>query len=384
MSNRVLVVDDARTIRDLIVGLLRRDYEVAAAASGEEALVLARQQTPAVVLLDIMMPGIDGYETCRRLKSMFLGKGIQVIMVSAASSQEEQRRAFEVGADGYLVKPFDPCVLRSEVRLHLRLRDAVRRLVSMQAEIQSQRGNLERIVEDRDRRIAATQDIAVFALAKTAESRDENTGQHLIRVRAYSQVLAEQLRESNRDGYPITGQFLDDLYRSSPLHDIGKVGISDAILRKPGRYTPEEFEMMKIHTVLGAQVLEEAVCHSQSGSFLAMASAVARYHHERFDGTGYLAGLVGEEIPLPARIVALADVFDAITSTRTYKPGSSPLDALKIVRREAGKQFDPVLVDALEACFDKFVEIHARHGDRIPVTRGALSVLSPECPVRAL
>jgi DNA-binding response OmpR family regulator/chemotaxis receptor (MCP) glutamine deamidase CheD len=194
MMNRLLVVDDDPTIRNLMAAILRRHYEVVAAASGEEALALAAQQPPAVVLLDIMMPGIDGYETCRKLKSIFLGKGIQVIMVSAASSQDEQRRAFEAGADAYLVKPFDPYALLSEVRMHFRLRDAVCRLQSMEAEMQSQRGAIDRIVEDRNHEVVATQDVAVFALAKLAESRDEDTGQHLLRVRAYAQALSNPKR----------------------------------------------------------------------------------------------------------------------------------------------------------------------------------------------
>lgn len=366
MNDRILVVDDDRTIRTLHAGLLGKSYQVVTAASGEEALALAAQQTPALVLLDIMMSGIDGYETCRRLKSEFAGENIQIIMVSAASSEEEQVRAFQLGADAYLIKPIDPHVLRSQVRLHFRLRDAVSRVTSLEPAVQPRDGKLDRLIAERNRLIHATQDVAVFALAKLAESRDEDTGKHVLRVRHFSQALAEQLRQGSLYSRRITEQFLSDLYRSSPLHDIGKVGISDAILFKPGRLTPEEFEIVKMHTVVGGRVLEEVVLHSESGSFLEMAVAIARHHHERFDGTGYPSGLRGQEIPLSARIVALADVFDAMISVRPYKPAYPADHARDLIRQEAGKQFDPAVVAAFDAVFDEFVEIRDQHGDSAP------------------
>ena len=372
MNNRILVVDDDKTARLFTAGLLRSNYEVVTAASGEEALVIVAQQAPAIVLLDIIMPGIDGYETCRRLKSEFKGKHIQVIMVSVASSEEEQAYAFMVGADAYLVKPIDPYVLRSEVRLHFRLRDAMRRAASIEPQIHSQDEKFKPLLDEYRRQIIATQDVAVFAMARMAESRDEDTGHHLIRVRGYSQLLAEQLRHQSPYSSTITEQFLVDLYRSSPLHDIGKVGISDTILFKPGRLTPEEFEIVKTHTVLGARILEDVVLQGESGSFLEMAVAIARFHHERFDGTGYPAGIHGEEIPLSARIAALADVFDALTSVRPYKPAYSVERARKLICEKSAKHFDPVVVNAFAACFDDFVEIRERHGECVPAAVGPL------------
>jgi putative two-component system response regulator len=369
MNHRVLVVDDDRTARDLIAGLLRKFYDVVAAAGGEEALALASQRPPAVVLLDIMMPGIDGYETCRRLKTEFAGKCIQVIMVSAASSGEEQARAFELGADAYMVKPFDPQVLCSEVRSQFRLRETIGRLAAIESEIQLHRRKHVQLIEDHHRHTTAMQDFAVFALAKLAESRDDDTGEHLIRVRSYAQVLAEQLRRDSPYSPQITAQFLDDLYRTSPLHDIGKVAISDAILLKSGRLTAQEFGIMKTHAILGARTLEQVVSTSACGSFLAMAVAVARSHHERFDGTGYPEGLRGEDIPLPARIVAVADVFDALTSTRSYKPAYSPQHARRIICEESGKQFDPRIVTALEAAFAEFLAIYDSHREGLAPTR---------------
>jgi putative two-component system response regulator len=227
------------------------------------------------------------------------------------------------------------------------------------------------------------QDFAVFALAKLAESRDDDTGEHLIRVRSYSQVLAEQLRRDSVYAPQITAQFLDDLYRSSPLHDIGKVAISDTILLKPGRLTPHEFGIMKTHTILGARTLEQVVSTSKCGSFLAMAVAVARSHHERFDGTGYPEGLQGGSIPLPARIVALADVFDALTSTRPYKPAYSPVHARRIICEESGTQFDPLIVTAFEAVFEEFLAIQNDNREVLAATGPTDSAAELCFPVQA-
>jgi putative two-component system response regulator len=362
MNNRVLVVDDDWTARTVTAGLLKKSYDVVTAASGEEALALAVQRPPAIVLLDIVMPGIDGLETCRRLKSELPDENIQVIIVSAVSSDEEQARAFELGADAYLVKPFDPYVLCSEVRTQFRLHETIGRVTSIESEIQIHRRECERLIEDGNRNTLAMQDLAVFALAKIAESRDDDTGEHMIRVRGYSQVLAQHLRQASEYGPQINAQFLDDLYRASPLHDIGKVGISDTILLKPGKLTVEEFDIMKMHTILGARTLEQVVTNSNCGDFLAMAVAVAQSHHERFDGTGYPERLRRGNIPLPARIVAVADVFDAITSTRPYKPAYSVAHARSLIREAAGKHFDPAIVSVFDANFDDFVEIRERQG----------------------
>ena len=230
-------------------------------------------------------------------------------------------------------------------------------MASIESEIQSHRRKHERLIEERNRYTAVMQDFTVFALAKLAESRDDDTGEHLLRVRSYSQILAEQLRRDSVYAPQIAAQFLDDLHRTSPLHDIGKVSISDTILLKSGRLTPQEFDIIKTHTILGARTLEQVVSNSEYGGFLAMAVAVAMSHHERFDGTGYPEGQKGEDIPLAARIVALADVFDALTSRRPYKPAYSPVHARRIICEESGTHFDPVIVTAFEATFAEFLAI---------------------------
>ena len=218
---------------------------------------------------------------------------------------------------------------------------------------------LANLVQERTAETSATRDVAVLALAKLAASRDRDTGRHLERMRDYSQVLAEHLAIEGPYTNLIDQDFLNDLHRSSPLHDIGKVGISDSILRKPGPLTPKEFDVMKEHTRIGAKAICQAAEQSEHGDFLGMASEIAMHHHERFDGTGYPDGLAGHAIPLAARIIALADVFDAITSARVYKEAASPETAHALILEQRGLQFDPAIIDAFEACYGQFLDIHS-------------------------
>jgi cyclic di-GMP phosphodiesterase len=381
MSRKILIVDDCEAIRRLLARLLADQYELAAAASGEEALLLAGSFEPDIVLLDIMMPGMDGYETCRQLKTQPPANKIpHIIMVSANSSREEQLFAFQAGADDYVVKPVDQHELRSRVELHFRLQDAQANVASLQSEIDAHVADLKQLAEHRTQEIVATQDVTVFTLAKVAESRDETTGRHLLRMRSYSQILAEHLSKEGPYRDQIDRDFLDDLYRSSPLHDIGKVAVSDAILLKPGLLTPEEFETIKMHTVAGANILDEAVYHSHSGGFLAMAAIIARFHHERFDGSGYPAGLEGQGIPLPARIVAVADVYDALTSSRPYKPAYRTDTAREIIEDESGKHFDPPIVRAFLECHDEFTRVKEANREDMPVVVGAMSFKEHDLP----
>ena len=299
------------------------------ACSGKECLEKLLVFSPDLVLVDVMMPVMNGYETCRRIKSSPVGDFTQVILISSNASTAERLQGYEVGADDFVVKPFDHDEFLAKVRIHFKLRDSVAKLWAANSQIQEFNAELEELVAKRSGEIVETRDVAVFALAKLADSRDPETGKHLEHIRRYSQILAEQLGQSGPYEDIIDKQFLSDLYRSSPLHDIGKVGIPDAILQKPGRLTKEEFDVMARHTLIGAEALREAAGQSASGSFLNMAVAVASHHHERFNGKGYPDGLPGEDIPLPARIVALADVFDALTSVRVYKTAFSPEKARK-------------------------------------------------------
>lgn len=375
-NRTVLIVDDDPDFLVLVDCLLRREYRVMTADCGKEAIRLAKQFRPPVVLLDLEMPDTTGHEVCRQLKSIGGDYKVQVVMVSARSSEEEQLRAFAEGADDYVIKPIDPHEFPARVRLHFRLSDAMETAGSVQSQIESHHAELRTKVESQRQRLLETQDVAVFTLAAIADSRDEVTGKHLLRMREYSQIIANRLDAGGRHAHLIGPQFLDDLYRSSPLHDIGKVAVPDAILRKPGPLTADEFQLMKQHTVIGANILDQAVFHSQSGGFLAMAAIIARFHHERYDGQGYPAGLVGEEIPLPARIVAVADVYDALTSDRPYRKALSSSDACEIVRAGAGSHFDSLVVDAFEDCYSAITEVQFREQAVAPLALGAVSFQS--------
>ena len=355
MEQRILIVDDCDINVEVLEEILCGHYDLDAAYSGREALDLFERRPTDLVLLDIMMPGIDGYEICRRIKAGPRGALTPVILVSGKASTAERLAGYRAGADDFLVKPFDHDELLAKVAVHLKLRETTAALSAANARIQRFNSELEALVQERAAEVVATRDVAVFALAKLADSRDTETGEHLERIRAYCQILAERLQCHGPYGEQIDQRFLEDLYRSSPLHDIGKVGIPDAILLKPGPLTEEEFAVMKRHSEIGAQALSESARQGPCGGFLAMAVEIARHHHERFDGRGYPDGLAGTAIPLASRIVALADVFDALTSQRVYKDALDPHEAKAMIEAEAGFQFDPVLVDAFRACFAELV-----------------------------
>jgi putative two-component system response regulator len=370
---RVLVVDDDPAIVRLLSVALRADYLVEAVGTGEESLARLPSFKPGVVLLDLILPGIDGFETCRRMKATPAGQSAQIVIVSGRSTREDQLRAYEMKADDYITKPLEIHTLCSRVRLHFQLHDNLQRTAAIRAEIESQNSELRHIAEKRAAEIIHTQDLAVFTLAKVAESRDEETGGHVLRMREYSQILAEELRRHGPYADQIDQQFIDDLYRSSPLHDIGKVGIRDEILLKAGKLTPDEFAVMQQHTIIGANILDQAVLGVRGGGFLTMAAMIARFHHERFDGTGYPAGLRGRSIPLPARIVALADVYDALTSVRPYKPAFASRKSREMIEIESGRHFDPAIVDAFRECFDDFCRTQANCSESFPMSWGAMS-----------
>ncbi len=371
MRKRILIVDDDQLNREILREILEEDYEIATAATGEEGLSRMKDFGPNLVLLDVMMPGIDGYEVCRQIKAAPHGELTLVALVSGRASTRERLQGYKAGVDDYIVKPFDHDELAARVSILFRLRGALTELARANAEIQIYSAKLERLVQERTAEIAETRNVTVFALAKLAESRDPETGEHLERMRSYAQILAEELAKTGPYTEEIDESFLTNLYMSSPLHDIGKVGIPDAILLKPGRLSTTEFEIMQRHALIGADALREAAGHTQSGGFLNMAVEIAGAHHERFDGSGYPNALSGVDIPLAARIVALADVYDAITSVRVYKSASEPEVARSVIENEAGKHFDPAIVDAFRERFGDFLQIRKRcgvaEGDPVPV-----------------
>ncbi len=357
MSKRIQIVDDCAVNVEILTELLGDKYELATSCNGEECLEQLRQFSPDLVLLDIMMPGIDGYETCRRIKESPCGDFTQVILVSGKASPAERLQGYDVGADDYIIKPFDHDELLAKIRIQFRLRDTLEEVWAANAKVQQFNTELEDLVQQRTAELVATRDVTIFALAKLAESRDPETGEHLERMRNYCRILADQLSREGPYTQQIDEKFVDDIYRSSPLHDIGKVGIPDAILLKPGRLTKDEFEIMKQHSAIGADALQQTVDQNTCGSFLDMAIDVARYHHERFNGAGYPDGLAGYAIPLSARVVALADVFDALTSERVYKVAFEPALAKQMIEEEKSEHFDPAIVEAFQARYDDFLDV---------------------------
>lgn len=359
MAKRILIVGKAGRERDSWTQTLIAYYELSAVENSAQCVETFDVFRPHVILLDVGSGATNDYELCQNIKSSPHGQYIQIIVIYSRLPAEGHRVWHEAGADDYLVHPFDQDELLTKVSVHMRLGGALQEASLLNSHMQTYSAELERLVHERTAALEATQDMIVFALARLADSRDQETGEHLDRIRIYSQILARQLSETGPYVESISAEFLEDLYRSSSLHDIGKVGIPDSILLKPDRLTPEEFEKMKTHTVIGAETLEEAVRYTVGASFLKMAADIARHHHERFDGSGYPNGLKGGEIPLSARIVAVADVYDALTSERVYKKAISPVEARQYILEQAGKHFDPAVVTAFMARFDEFAKVPA-------------------------
>jgi len=343
----VLIVDDDPAIRLLLYHFLSPEFLTLDADNGEKGIELTRAYGPEVVLLNLDMPGIDGYETCRRLKSLPVQCRPLVIIISSHTTAAEFTAAMIAGADDYIAKPVDRFELVSRVRLHMRLRNAATshtRVEHTERSLLQQTCKLSSDVSD-------LQEITVLALAKLAEARDNDTGAHLVRIHDSSMLLAKKLQFDSSYRLRLDEAFVEQLHRSCLLHDIGKVGIPDSILLKPGRLNAEEMSVMKQHTVIGWGVLNQAAAQSSQGAFLMAAAEIARSHHERWDGAGYPDGLSGEMIPLSARIVAVADVYDALTTERSYKSAWSTEAAYKEIVRQSGLQFDPVVVRAFKQCF---------------------------------
>ena len=346
----ILLVDDTETNLDILVDALGDDYEVAVATDGPSALALAKEQTPDLILLDIMMPGLDGYEVCRRLMADPATAQTPVIFLTALTDVADKTRGFAVGGVDYVTKPFEPAEVKARARTHLSLRLA-RQELARQNEI------LEEKVRERTRELALTQDAIIEAMAGLAEYRDPETGAHIKRTRNYVRVLAEKLRAEPRYAGQFTDETIDLLYKSAPLHDIGKVGVRDDILLKPGPLTDAEFEVMRRHTVYGRDAIQAAAKNLGDNSFLRLAQEIAYTHQERWDGTGYPQGLAGEAIPIPGRLMAIADVYDALISRRVYKAPFTHAKAVSIIRDGRGSHFDPAMVDAFLDVQETFRQI---------------------------
>ncbi|MBN9368595.1 MAG: two-component system response regulator [Comamonadaceae bacterium] len=354
----VLVVDDTPDNLSLMGGLLRDHYHVKVANQGEKALKIAQGgHPPDLVLLDIMMPGMDGYEVCRRLKANLHTRDIPVIFLTARADMEDERLGLELGAVDYITKPISPPILLARVATHLALKASADFLRDKSA-------YLEREVALRTLEVQAIQDVTIMAMTSLAETRDNETGNHIRRTQLYVKALAEHLRDHPRFAHVLTDRMIDLLYKSAPLHDIGKIGIPDAILLKPGKLTVQEFEVMKTHTTLGRNAIEEAERRlGMRVAFLSVSKEIAYSHQEKWDGSGYPEGLKGDAIPVSARLMAVADVYDALISKRVYKPAFPHEQACATIVKGRGTHFDPDMVDAFVEIAQDFLRISQRYPD---------------------
>ncbi|HUC63712.1 MAG TPA: two-component system response regulator [Alphaproteobacteria bacterium] len=354
----VLAIDDTPDNLTLISELLAGTYRVKVANRGEVGLkIAAAAEPPDLILLDIMMPQIDGYEVCRRLKANAHTRDIPVIFLTSKIEEEDERKGLELGAVDYVTKPINPAILSARIRNHLMLKASADFL-------RDQAAFLGQEVDKRTREIVAIQDVTIFVMASLAETRDTETGNHIRRTQNYVKALAETLKTHPRFGWYLSEEAIEMLFKSAPLHDIGKVGIPDRILLKPGRLTPEEFEIMKTHTTLGRDAIEQAERSlGMSVPFLKCAKEIALSHQEKWDGSGYPEALKGDAIPISARLMAVADVYDALISRRVYKAPMPHAEALAIMVAGKGKHFDPDVLDAFLAIQDGFQAIAARFVD---------------------
>jgi putative two-component system response regulator len=357
-KNTVLVVDDTPDNLSLMSALLKDQYKVKVANNGEKALKIVQGDSPPdLILLDIMMPGLSGYDVCQQLKADPDTRDIPIIFLTAMTAIEDEKRGLELGAVDYITKPISPPIVLARVDTHLKIKAAADFLKDKNL-------YLELEVSKRTREVAAIQDVTILAMASLAETRDNDTGNHIRRTQFYLKALAERLQSHPRFRQFLTDGVINMLFKSAPLHDIGKVGIPDRILLKPGRFTPEEFEIMKTHTTLGRDAIQHA--EHQLGmdvEFLRYAKEIAYGHQEKWDGSGYPEGLGGDDIPISARLMAVADVYDALISRRVYKEGMPHEKAVSIILEGKGSHFDPDVVDAFIELADEFKAIAGRFAD---------------------
>ncbi|MEK7881410.1 HD-GYP domain-containing protein [Methyloversatilis sp. NSM2] len=333
----ILVADDTPENIDLLSALLRQDYRVKVATSGEKALAIVNStEPPDLILLDIMMPGMNGYDVCRRIKANPDRRGIPIIFVTAMTSIEDERLGLEVGAVDYITKPISPPIVSARVRTHLALYDQTR--------------VLEDRVRERTAELFASRQQIIRRLGRAAEFRDNETGNHVIRMSYYARLIAQAIG--------LGPEATELLFNTASMHDIGKIGIPDAVLLKPGPLSKAEWAVMRQHPEIGAEIIGE-----HDDELLQTARTIALTHHERFDGSGYPRGLIGEDIPLFGRIVAIADVFDALMTARPYKPAMPIDETLQVMGRNTGLHFDPALMEVLPSVLPDMLRINATYAD---------------------
>lgn len=369
-TSTVLIVDDTPQNLTILGELLQPSHRVRAANSGERALRAAHSAPrPDIILLDVMMPEMDGYEVLRRLRHDEATRDVPVIFITAMNASEDEEHGLQLGAVDYITKPFNPAIVLARVNTHLELKRARDRLLRENEWLDAE-------VRRRMRENLLTQELSMKALAILAETRDMETGHHILRTQFYVELLACHLAQHPRFQDALAGPALTRIIKAAPLHDVGKVGIPDAVLLKPGRLNAEEFAVMQTHAAIGAEAIDKAMNEALAATeddtaelapgafaFMQVAREIALSHHEKWDGTGYPSGLAGEAIPVSARLMALADVFDALTCRRVYKPPMPIEQAAQIIIEGRGLHFDPDVVDAFVALRERFAAIATRYAD---------------------
>ncbi len=357
IKSTVLVVDDAPANLSLISAILKDDYTVKAVNHGQKALDLALSEPPDLILLDIVMPDLDGYEVCRRLKEQPQTLAVPIIFLTSKSDVEDEEMGLQLGAVDYITRPINPRILQSRVKAHIADTWRVRNL-------HKNNEYLEFEINQRTQQVLDLQNVTTLALASLAETRDTDTGNHLRRTQHYVLALARKLKPHHRFSNFLTESRIQALFKCAPLHDIGKVGIPDRVLLKPGKFEPHEWSVMQQHPALGHEALARAQADARASSdFLEIAKEIVHLHHEKWDGSGYPQGLSGDAIPISARLMALADVYDALISRRIYKKAAPHAQAVQIIMDGRGSHFDPDVIDAFASIVDEFREIAERFAD---------------------
>ncbi len=357
---KIMVIDDDLTSLTVLNTLLSDRYDVLSFSSAEDAMSVLYDVKPGLILSDVFMPGMDGFQLCRTIRRDLALKEQQIILISSCDSVEKKIEGFAAGADDYVTKPFEPKVLKAKINA------LVKRIIRQQEQYQLYRSLTNEInylngnsgyLTITDTNLFNAPLGTVMGMAKLAEIRDNDIGKHLERVQKYTRILAGQLADTPEyDGY-ITERYVEDVCKSSILHDIGKVGIPDSILLKPGKLTSQEFCKMKTHAAIGGDIISMTENQVDDPTFLPLGREIAYHHHEKWDGSGYPDGQKGEKIPLSARIVAIADVYDTLTSKRVYKPAITHERTKMIIKDNRAIQFDPQIVDIFLSQEDKFKQI---------------------------
>lgn len=349
MNSTILIVDDTEENIDILVDMLHSNYNLLVALDGMRAIELVHHNHPDLILLDVMMPGVDGYEVCRRLKQSESTQNIPIIFLTALAEEKDEIKGIELGAVDFIRKPFNPMIVKSRIRNNILAK--------------TYQNKLEHMVKERTLKVEKTKDVIIKAMGRLAEFRDPETGAHILRTQRYVLILAHYLKD--KPGYSefLTDEIIEAMFKSAPLHDVGKIAISDTILQKPGPLTPEEFEVMKGHALQGKLAIDTLREDLPEALFVSCASEIAYNHHEKWDGSGYPRGLVGEDIPICGRIMALADVYDALISARVYKPAFSHEKARQIILAGNGTHFDPVVIEAFLALEEDFKTIASQYKD---------------------